>query len=136
MKLMNLEDFLKCPEGTIYRCGYRWNFGNLSVKYGSIESFDWFYMRIGDIDADSSEELFNMLEDSLENKEKRLPLDLKTTERDGLYEDDRLFLVFEKHDVDQLADFFTSLREEQKQKTAIQNAIEPNAGIASKPRKM
>lgn len=99
MKIVNLKTFLALPEGTIY-CKYNQSsFGDLCIKYDS-SSFgdDFVYAAVMDIDSESGEDLWDKL-DLAEKEGIAFPLDFEQTGRDGLFDPDQLFAVWEKTDV-------------------------------------
>lgn len=106
MKLLTVAQFHACPPGTVYRIGEPWAFGNLSIKGKSCPkhySHDWLYMEVGEIEASDSGTWGNMLEHAKENPDDNgLPIDLYTEGRDGMYDDERMVLVFEPADIDAL----------------------------------
>lgn len=97
------------PVGTVFRIGEPWVFGPLSIKgkscphMGEPYSHDWFEHEIGTIDARSSGEWGDKLEYALANpQDNAIPLDLYTEGRDGCFDDERVVLVFEPADVEEL----------------------------------
>lgn len=100
MRIVNRKEFLQISAGTVY-CKYfkTGSLGDLCVKHGSLSN-DWNYQQIPEFDEpNSSEELFELL-DKMEND----PTVTSTysgdvSARDGLFEDEQLFLVFSRNDV-------------------------------------
>lgn len=99
MRIVNRKEFLAMPEGTVY-CKYGdIYFGDLSIKYRSLTN-DWIYQVIGDFDdAQNSEEMFDKLGQMKADSSVLFPLNCDTTMRDGLYEDEQMFVVYDNKDV-------------------------------------
>lgn len=99
MKIVNREDFLKLPEGTFFCKGKQWYWDNFSVKgYSFINDFQ--YMNLCDIQADSSDQLVDRYDEMLE-KGTSYPL-RDSMGRDGFFEEDAVFLIYEREDLDKL----------------------------------
>lgn len=92
------------PSGTVY-CKYGHNyFGDMSIKYRSLENY-WIYQVLGDFDdAKDSGEMFEKLELMKADSGVRFPLKCDTCMRDGLYEDEQMFVVYDKQDVMKMVD--------------------------------
>lgn len=109
MKICNREDFMKLPPGTLYcRADSPWAFENsLYVKLKTIcqandeAPIDWFYRRI-DVNPESSHEMFKAYDEMLEKGVSRDSVFYDS--RDGLYEKENVFMVFEKEDLELLKD--------------------------------
>jgi hypothetical protein len=116
MRIVNRLDFLKLPSGTLYQQAEQpWAFDDVHVKYDSLihsadGDGDFVCMSFKWIEADSSDELDRRLDDMAENGAS-YPLDLEATQRDGLFERNAKFLVYERADVVALRDFFVDLVE-------------------------
>jgi len=100
MRILNRTEFLAMPSGTVY-CKYT-RMGimdDLCVKYGSLSN-DWYYLELADFDdCDSSEEMFERLDEMEKHSHLIYPKKCDTTARDGLFDDDQLFMVYSDHDV-------------------------------------
>ena len=97
MKVLNRQDFMKMPEGTIFAKGKRWYFEQLSFKAGTM-SDDFVCLDLCNVDNDSFEQLIDRLEEML-SKGTSYPFDNTGFSRDGCFDEDDLFLVFEKDDL-------------------------------------
>jgi len=85
------------PKGTIFSKYEPCIFNGLMIKDATIE-FDYFYQDlIGNIDANSTGDFFDKCEAA---KNKSVELDFNCTARDGLYEKNQLFAIYEKKDVE------------------------------------
>lgn len=99
MKVYNKKDFLKLPEGSVFCKGCKWCFENLSIKGKSFDS-DFLYVDLCNIDAFDTAQWVDRLEDSLKNGTSyQINND---TSRDGLFQEEAIFLVFEKKDLEYL----------------------------------
>lgn len=101
MKIINRKNFLNLPEGTVYCKGKRWYWEQLSVKGESLDN-DWYYLQIDQIPAHDSSEWVDNQERMLETGES-MPIQI-TKSRDGLFEDDDIFLIYEEADLKLLKD--------------------------------
>ncbi len=99
MRIVNRKEFLSMPSGTVY-CKYGDNyFGDMSIKYGSLLN-DWDYQAIGDFDdCNDSGEMFDKLDQMKADSSVSFPLNCDTSMRDGLFEDEQMFVVFSSSDV-------------------------------------
>ena len=99
MKIVNLKEFINLPIGTVFSKYHPICFDGLMIKNNSIlETMDFCYQNlIGNVKADNTDELY-------ENCEKRtmIELDFDCIERDGLFKEEQLFAIYEKHDIDAL----------------------------------
>ena len=101
MKIVNLEVFRKLPEGTIYSKYTPTVFDGLKIK-GETWEYDFLYQElIGNIDANSSEE-FNEICEKSQTEDIDLPLDFDCYERDGLFEKNQLFAIYNEKDIEAL----------------------------------
>lgn len=107
MRIVNRQTFLKLPAGVLYAVYQKTgDFGTLSVKDDTSFGFDgsaidFFYQNCMEIEADGSEEWLKVLTDAEDNGSS-FNLDLNCGSRDGLFDDDMLFAVFEQADLDSL----------------------------------
>ena len=99
MKIYRRKDFLELPEGTIYAKGKPWFFSYLSVK-GKTLSNDWSQLSPMWIEAYDDGEQWRRLDDMLENGAS-YPMQTSYG-RDGCFDDDDLFLVPERDDLEKL----------------------------------
>lgn len=100
MRIVDRKIFLSLPEGTLYaKYESPWNFGALSIK-GATWTNDWWYTDILNWPngCDSSNDLF----DNIEAYEKEWRFELDSQSRDGLYENNQLFAVYDEKDILQL----------------------------------
>ncbi len=102
MKIVNLETFLSLPSGTIYSKYEPCCFDGLMMKGDSLmKTNDFIYQNlIGNIKAPSSED-FCCNCDKMEQGES-VELDFDFMGRDGLFEEDQLFAIYENNDIKKL----------------------------------
>lgn len=105
MKIVDRKTFLSMPPETVYAKYTPSVFDGLNIKGDTIyglngEAIDWFYQSIGAdaIDAHDSAAWGALLDESQEEG-KSLVMDFECQGRDGCFDDDQLFAVFEKADV-------------------------------------
>lgn len=99
MKVVNLETFIKLPSGTVFSFYESNVFNGLMIKHTTISGInDFLYLNlIGNINAFDSDEFFDKCK-KLEHGD-NCSLDFETLDRDGLFEKDQLFAVYDKADV-------------------------------------
>lgn len=114
MKIYKHAEFLKLPEGTLFRKGKPSYFNNLQVKADSLPN-DFICMAIGDFEAFDSEDFGNKFEQMLNGES--IPMTDDSYGRDGCFDDDDIFLVFEIDDLHKL-------------KSIVEEAIEAQEKIA------
>lgn len=102
MRIYNREEFLKLPAGTIYGKGKPWFFDGVNVK-GDTTGNDWGYLNPLWVEAEDTGEAIDRLTGMLERGESQ-PME-DSFGRDGCYDEDDIFLVFERADLDQLRDW-------------------------------
>ena len=96
MRVVSRADFLKLPPGTIYAKGKPWYFENISIKADSLPN-DFVCLGLAWVDAHDSGEASYRLEEMLKAGAS-YPLD-KVYGRDGCFDDDDIFLVYERDDL-------------------------------------
>lgn len=102
MKVVDRKTFLQLPAGTAYAKGKEWYFGGLEFKHENAGSNDWWSLEPTWIESEGSHESFDLLEKMLKDGASVQMIDSIT--RDGLYDDDAIFLIFEKNDLLRLRD--------------------------------
>ena len=108
MKIINLTEFRAMPEGTVF-CKYQpCCFGELEIK-GETWEHDFICASLtGVIESEGSDDMMNKL-DQYEKSKESFKLDLEYYGRDGLYEDNQLYAIYEKSDIQQLVNKLTEL---------------------------
>jgi hypothetical protein len=114
MKIVNKKEFYALPEGTLYSDYEPCIFTSLKVKQSTLfdgkKPIDFIYESlIGNIEANSSDHFVDMLDDS-ENNKSSLPMDFECGKRDGLFEEEQLFAIYEKKDLEDFIQKLESLR--------------------------
>ncbi len=105
MKILNRKEFLKLPSGVFYSTYEPTIFGTLCIKGETIENSGDFYMNsiVDSVDCFDTDEFVDILHNS-KNTGKSFNMNFDVFERDGLFEKDQLFCVWEKKDVGKLID--------------------------------
>jgi hypothetical protein len=111
MKILNRKDFLKTPSGTLWSYYEPCNFRDLSVKtsdskdyendfvsFSLIAEFDYF-------DGDEFAEKCQRMEQG-----ESVPQSFEETTREGLFDDEQLFLVYEQGDIQKMIETLQSLQ--------------------------
>lgn len=109
MRIVDRNTFLKMPKGTLFMKYSPCSFGELCIKDGSIfhdsGGNDFYYNSVTDtVDSPDSSELFDKLLAAQEDSSISIPMDFDTYQRDGLFDYDQLFAVYEMKDVCGLID--------------------------------
>jgi hypothetical protein len=101
MKIVNRKTFLGAPVGTVFTKYQPCFFGDMRIKDSSLKNDFCYQEIIGSIDADDPQELMDKLHAS-EAQGKSVDIDLDCLSRDGYFDDDQLFAVWERGDVEKL----------------------------------
>ena len=107
MRIVSRKIFLTLPAGTAYCKGKPWVFEGLSFK-GNSYSNDWSYLHPEWVDANDCGEAFGRLEDML-NAGASHPM-ATAYGRDGCFDDEDVFMIFEASDLDKLAELIGEAR--------------------------
>jgi len=107
MKILDRKSFMKLPSGVIYSKGCQWVFEGLSIKGDTItiddRDIDWYYLGVEWIDAKDSDEASSRLDEMLDEG---VSYPMETAYgRDGCFDYDDVFLVFERPDLERLQDY-------------------------------
>lgn len=102
MRVVDRKTFLSLHEGTAYCKGKRWFFGGIEFKRDNVGSNDWYSFEPNWIESEGSHESFDILDDMLATGKSHPMID--TITRDGLFDGDALFLIFERDDLLKLRD--------------------------------
>lgn len=102
MKIIKLEEFLKLPEGVIYSKYEPCIFGDIHIKGESWNPDFLCCSLVGNIASDSEDEFDKMCE--LAESGEDVNLCFKTYYRDGIFNEDQLFAVYNKKDIQCLID--------------------------------
>lgn len=106
MKIVNREEFMKLPPGVFYAKGKPQYFGGLEVKHEtcystrSDDAIDWWSLDLSSFEFDSTEQFDDRFEE-MQLKGVSYPL-TDSIGRDGLFDQDDIFLIYEKPDLEAL----------------------------------
>jgi hypothetical protein len=103
MRIYRRDAFLALPPGVVYCQDEEYTFSGLRIKERTIHddlgvAIDWFYREPQDIDSDDSDQRDRRLEEMRASSEVSYPLDTCLM-RDGMFDPDALFLVYEPDDL-------------------------------------
>jgi hypothetical protein len=104
MKIINKTEFYKLPSGTLYNDFTPYDFMGLKIKLETLENdnyepIDFMYQEIiGNVEQ--------KCEDVLSEKFK---IDYNEPDRDGMYEEDQMFAIYDQKDVKMLIHKLQSL---------------------------
>jgi len=102
MKIVNRKTFLELPNNILF-CEFDPNiFGDFCIKTRTLEN-DFCYISLMDFNDDGSSKYgcYDIFDASLE-KGVIVPLDLDIENRDGCFDDNQLFAVFDANDINSL----------------------------------
>ena len=96
MKIINKQEFLRRPRGTIYREYRPCVFGPLCIKWDTVGN-DFYYIEIGQPGAPDSTDIMDVCK-KMENGE-NVGIDLEVATRDSMFDDNQLYAVFSVADM-------------------------------------
>jgi len=102
MKIVNYDEFIKLPKGTIYSETEPCIFGEWRIKRDTVNGdSDWFYeVLVGDFDYF---EKYSDISEAYDDMEKGVDiLSEGVLQRDGMYDHDRKFAIYSKEDIKKL----------------------------------
>lgn len=112
MKIINYKAFVAMPAGMLYRSYEPMIFGELEIKQQTInDGNDWFLNRLNESFQSNEENEYDSFEEQckkLQNGES-LKGDYTTMERDGMFDYDRSFLVYDKEDINDMINVLKQL---------------------------
>lgn len=110
MKILDRKQFLALPSGVLYS-KFRYSImEGLYIKYDTTAGGDWVNVSLIDSPLTFTGDYSDM-DEIYEKSHKEgtsFELDYEATARDGLYEDEQLFAVYEKEDFVKLITFLSS----------------------------
>lgn len=98
MKIVNLEEFVALPPGTLYHEYEPCVTGPLCVKYDTLSRNEWVVQTVGEIKSSGSHDLFDRLRE-MEDAGASFPIEFDGASRNGMFPNKGLFLVYETADV-------------------------------------
>ena len=105
MKIFTRQEFLKLPAGTIYAKGKPMYFDGFNVKADSLGN-DWVQLSPMWIDATDADQQWRRL-DGMIHRGESYPM-AESYSRDGCFDDEEIFLVPEKADLEKLRDMINA----------------------------
>jgi hypothetical protein len=127
MRIVDRKEFLSLEDPVLYtKCDEWGNAEDLHISYGrssegsndfvtvGLHSFvkEW----CGSKSPNDSGEMFETLKKAIDNKDAHFEWDYSMTGRDGLYDEDQLFMIYEKLDLLKLMRELNKIYEHQYQK--------------------
>lgn len=103
MKIINRTAFLALPAGTVFSKYRPCIFGELLIKGDTINENDFYHQQIADAVKTAPGIDFSDLLLAAQENGNSIAMDFNCQGRDGLYDEDQLFAVWEEYDVSQLA---------------------------------
>lgn len=110
MRIVNRKEFLQLEDPVLYVKCDEWgnSEGELSISYGRSGSGSNDFVRVGlhsftkewcGNSSVNESENFKILKNAMRDKDMHFEWDYSMTGRDGLYEEDQLFMIYEKLDL-------------------------------------
>lgn len=107
MKIINRRDFLKLPSCILYqKYSSLGNLENLEIKLDSLEN-DWYYQKFPTENINPSDELFHFWQEAESGAE--LKMVFNEVLRDGSFDQNQRFLVWDKEEIKQLVGILQGL---------------------------
>lgn len=98
MRIISRAELMKLPEGTIFAYYRPCIFGGLHIK-GTTGPHDFDVMSLdGNIECDGSEDFVDILDNAVESGES-FDLDFDRYGREGFFDNDQLFAIYEEKDM-------------------------------------
>ena len=102
MRIINRQEFLTLPEGTVFSEYEPCAFTGLFIKIGDCLLDDYFELPlVGNVKCRGSEGFIEILEQARKSGE-GFDLDFDGGERNGCFEDEQLYAVYDRQDIQQL----------------------------------
>lgn len=102
MRILNLKEFRELPEGTVFMKYVPCCFEELSVKGETLDYDFWDSDIVTDILCSGSDEMIQILAKAEHDSSFSVDLDVDIEGRDGCFNEDQLFAVYEQKDIDGL----------------------------------
>lgn len=99
MKIVNRKEFLKFPQNTLFMKYEPCFFSSIYIK-GDTWTNDFLVQHLDNLESKGPDDYVDKCKEMEQGGS--VPLDLDCMSRDGLFEEEQLFAVFEKEDVKQL----------------------------------
>jgi hypothetical protein len=108
MRIVNREEFLELPSETVF-CKYQsgGGFGPIQIKTGlpGMLTDDFQAQELFDVDTQDADESDDYISTMMKAEEGQpFKLHFHTVERDGEFDDEQLFAIFDKDEIRKLAD--------------------------------
>jgi len=102
MRIINLTEFRALPAGVVFAKYEPCFFGELCVKDDTIDcTCDFYYSELCcDFEHGGSSDFVDKLATAQQDRTHSIPVDFHGVQRDGLFERDQLFAVYEQADLD------------------------------------
>lgn len=111
MKILSRKDFLKTPRGTLYSYYDPCSFSDLSVKTSDSTDYEndfVYFSLIGEFKVPTGKHFLDVCQELEDGKS--IPLSLEETRREGLFNDEQLFLVYERSDIAKMVKVLSKLK--------------------------
>ena len=97
MKILDREQFMNLPDGVLYAKLYSYEFGEISIKRESLTN-DWVVHELFNVHSEDFIKTVQIIDEAIK-KQIRFDLDFESTIRDGCFDENQMFAVFEAEEV-------------------------------------
>ncbi|GLY59656.1 hypothetical protein Pcaca05_05140 [Pectobacterium carotovorum subsp. carotovorum] len=109
MKIVNRDEFLLLPANTVYSLA-GWTAGapdtsvnGFFIKGDTVSGVDYYEQTIPDFDWNDTNDHFDKIKAAVDDGE-NLKLDVRTETRNGMFDKDQLYFVWDREDINTLID--------------------------------
>lgn len=102
MKIVNAKKFLAMPPNTLFSKYEPCCFDDIQIKQETCGTNDFLVQEISSAIRHDNSNKFNEILEKAEITHESIDMDFDITGRDGCFDDDQLFAVWENKDIDQL----------------------------------
>lgn len=98
MKIIDRETFITMPEGTVFSEYEPCYFGPLMIKGATVGAVDWYEQTVSDaFDFNDTDDLYRKCDAAVNGG--NLPITLNCETRNGMFDDDQLFAIWDQRDI-------------------------------------
>lgn len=114
MRIVGREEFLKLPDGTVYSSYSSLGIiGGLYIKEETLDNDWWYQDCLSCVKSHDTNEFIDTMLKAEEDNKFDFDIDLACLNRDGLYEEDDKFLIYNKQDLGKLIDRLKGIYEKE-----------------------
>lgn len=112
MRLVHFQEFIEMPTGTVYAKYKRCDLQEICVKYTdkSLDKYkwkpDWWYASFSNVEELGTEQYPEAMLRMEDNPQLSVPIST-AVDRDGMYHESQMFMIYEKPDIDYIVSMLT-----------------------------